>query len=79
MIIIIIIIIIILYFRGSIPKSFTFSCSLYIMSLGMPQKKSSPLNGRAIKRGEGQRAGSLRKKELFLKPFFPTFQNFNGH
>ena len=44
------------------------------------QKKSYSLNGRAIKRGGGGNvAGPLREKELFLEPFFPTFQRSNGH
>ena len=44
----------------------------------MPQKKSST-NGQAIKRGGGVKAGPLRKKILFLKPFFILlpFENKN--
>ena len=37
----------------------------YLVWLGKPQKKSSPTSGRAPKRGEGVKAGPLRKKELF--------------
>ena len=37
-------------------------------------KKSSSLNGR----GGGLRAGSLRKKDLFLEPFFPTAIKLEG-
>ena len=40
-------------------------------------KKSYPLNGRDIKRG-GKGPGHQKTKKK-LKPFFPTFQNFNGH
>ena len=38
------------------------------------RKKSSSLNGRAIKRVKGQ---AIKEKITFLEPFFPTFQSSN--
>ena len=51
------------------------------LSIREAEKKSFLLMaGRAIKRGrEGKGPGYKGKKELFLEPFLPTFQNFNGH
>ena len=42
------------------------------------KNESYSLNGRAIKRGGGVKGRAIKEKELYFKPFFPTFQNFYG-